>query len=64
MDSAMATMIVNKFNYQLNVGPPLNACHTHIDLVSSTKAIHKDLALAGLFQLVLQLNLPEPLVQN
>jgi hypothetical protein len=64
MDSAMATMIVNKFNHQFSVGPILNACDTHIDLVSLTKAIHKDLVLEGLFQLVLQLNLPEPFVQN
>ena len=39
----MATMIVNK----LNMGLPLNTCHTYVDLVSLTKAIHKNLGLEG-----------------
>ncbi|KAF8811343.1 ketoacyl-synt-domain-containing protein [Phlegmacium glaucopus] len=47
MDSAMATMIVNKLNRQLNMGLPLNTCHTYVDLVSLTKAIHKNLGLEG-----------------
>ena len=47
MDSAMATMIVNKLNRQLNLSLPLNTCHTYIDLVSLTKAIHKNLGLEG-----------------
>ena len=47
MDSAMATMIVNKLNRQLNMGLPLNTCHTYVDLVSLTKAIHKRLGLEG-----------------
>jgi hypothetical protein len=47
MDSAMATMIVNKLNRQLNIGLPLNSCHTYVDLVSLTKAIHKNLGLEG-----------------
>jgi hypothetical protein len=37
-------MIVNKLNRQLG---PLNTCHTYIDLVSLTKAIHKNLGLGG-----------------
>ena len=41
----MATMIVNKLNRQLNMGLPLNTCHTYVDLVSLTKAIHKNLGL-------------------
>ena len=45
MDSAMATMIVNKLNRQLNMGLPLNTCHTYVDLVSLTKAIYKNLGL-------------------
>ena len=44
MDLAMATMIVNKLNLQLNLSLPLNTCHTYIDL---TKAIHKNLGLEG-----------------
>ena len=49
MDSAMATMIVNKLNRQLNMGLPLNNCHTYVDLVTLTidKAIHKNLGLEG-----------------
>ena len=43
----MATMIVNKLNRQLNLSLPLNTCHTYIDLVSLTKAIHKNLGLEG-----------------
>jgi len=43
----MATMIVNKLNRQLNMGLPLNTCHTYVDLVSLTKAIHKNLGLEG-----------------
>lgn len=39
----MATMIVNKLNRQLNMGLPLNTCHTYVDLISLTKAIHKNL---------------------
>jgi Beta-ketoacyl synthase, N-terminal domain len=38
-------MIVNKLNRQFNMGLPLNTCHTYIDLVSLTKAIHKNLGL-------------------
>lgn len=30
----MATMIVNKLNRQLNMGLPLNTCHTYIDVAS------------------------------
>ena len=45
MDSAMATMIVNKLRCQLNIGLPLNTCHTHIDLVFLAKAIHKNFGL-------------------
>ena len=41
----MATMIVNKLNRQLNMSLPLNTCHTYVDLVSLTKAIHKNLGL-------------------
>ncbi|KAF8151526.1 hypothetical protein B0H34DRAFT_132545 [Crassisporium funariophilum] len=47
MDSAMATKIVNQLNRQLNLGLPLNTCHTYIDLVSLTDAIHKKLGLEG-----------------
>jgi hypothetical protein len=47
MDSAMATMIVSNLSRQLNMGLPLNTCHTYIDLVSLTKAIHKNLGLEG-----------------
>ena len=43
----MATMIVNKLNRQLYMGLPLNICHTYVDLVSLTKAIHKSLGLEG-----------------
>ena len=43
----MATMIVNKLNHQLDMGLPLNTCHTYVDLVSLTKAIHKNLGLEG-----------------
>jgi hypothetical protein len=46
MDLTMA-MIVNKLSCQLNMGLPLNTCHTYIDLVSLTKAIHKNLGLEG-----------------
>ena len=44
----MATMIVNKLNRQLDMSLPLNTCHTYVDLVSLTKAIHKNLGLEGL----------------
>jgi len=37
MDLAMATLIMNKLDHQLNMGLPLNTCHTHVDLVSLTK---------------------------
>ena len=47
MNSAMATMIVNKLNHQLNMGLPLNTCHTYLDFVSLAKAIHKNLGLEG-----------------
>jgi Beta-ketoacyl synthase, N-terminal domain len=43
----MATMMVNKLNRKLNMGLPLNTCHTYVDLVSLTKAIHKNLGLEG-----------------
>ena len=39
--------MVNKLNRQLNMGLPLNTCHTYVDLVSLTKAIHKNLGLEG-----------------
>ncbi|PPQ84949.1 hypothetical protein CVT25_004462 [Psilocybe cyanescens] len=47
MDSAMSTMIVNKLNRQLDLGLPLNTCHTHIDLDSLIKAIITDLGMDG-----------------
>ena len=41
------TMVVNKLNRQLNMGLPLNTCHTYVGLVSLTKTIHKNLGLEG-----------------
>lgn len=43
----MSTKIVNTLNRQLKMHLPLNTCHTHIDLVSLTKAIITELGFEG-----------------